>query len=248
MTAAARSGGGWRPPRAGLRRTGVACAAAAALLGGLSMPSTAEAQISIRQQQVERTVTTRPQAQFPLYISYSDCVTDNDFEFTLDLVNIVAGESLGVWVSGEADCTLAMVRSQGNCREIQNFGSLQQVMTIKLSARQLATTLLNTESCDYQGSNTEPQKLSLYFLRYASNDADVQQGNFALWTQSMVDLLGPAAPVNLTVGVGEGQLILSYNLPAPQNDLAGFRYYCDDGNLTAPVETGSGGAGGTGGT
>ncbi|EYF03120.1 hypothetical protein [Chondromyces apiculatus] len=222
---------------------------AAAISGGLA---TAHAQVTIRPTGIERTVETRPQQSYPYYVSYSDCLRDNDFTFTVDLPGLAANEIFSVWGSQDSDCTLKEERTgaSATCVELYSNANPQQAGTkVPLSAKKIVSAVHGSESCNSgSDSNTEPFPARLFFMRYTS--AQAESVTSTEWTQTAVDLRGPLAPVNLEAGIGEKRLIVSYQTLADETDRAGFRFFCDDGSAEAPAggEGGSGGDGGAGGS
>ena len=230
-------------PRRRIAMAGGVLAAAASLAAAGHAQAQTQTTVGVSQD-VERTKETRPQSQYPLYISYNDCKTDNDLVFTVTLTNFDPSNSLEVWVGENTDCRQVDNRVGGNarCKPVFSQSDLQQTMTVQVSAKDVAKAV-GVSDCDDRRNNTAPRPTALYFLYLQTANDETAAG--VEWTESRVDLLGPPAPTNLEVGVGEGRLLVTYD--ATEADVArGFRFYCAEATDTGTTGTTGSGTGGSG--
>jgi hypothetical protein len=213
---------------------------------------------------VSRSVSKRSQDKYPLYVSYADCLSKDVFTFPLTLTNLSTPSqmtSIEVWQTegGSNDCTIITARSgtAPTCKLVhQEAAGAQKSITIKIPSADIANALTSVKACDDTGASTVPRDVRLYFLAIRSSTvgSDVPATDAAVFDKTKVDLLGPAAPTNLTAGVGENSLILSYTA-STEKDKLGYDFFCDegagspvgDGGVDADAGDAATGAGGSGG-
>ncbi len=127
-----------RPRPRGRRHLPRLCAvalAAAALAGGARQ---AGATVTISTD-VKRTELQRSDAQYPLWISREDCLTNNDLEFTLTLSGFSTSDTLAIWVSESLDCLAYSNRDTGTrCKQVSAQSNLDATMVVKVSAKAIA--------------------------------------------------------------------------------------------------------------
>ncbi|WP_437915719.1 hypothetical protein WME73_11575 [Sorangium sp. So ce302] len=211
--------------------------AAAALAGGARQ---AGATVTISTD-VKRTELQRPDAQYPLWISREDCLTNNDLEFTLTLSGFSTSDTLAVWVSESLDCLAYSNRDTGTrCKQVSAESNLDDTMVVKVSAKAIAEAL-GAEGCDSTRASTGAVPLNIYFLRLVSSDQD--NPDHAKWDTSKMDLQGPKPPTGVAAHPGDGRLLVDYKQNEDE-DVQGYYLYCDDGGQSAAASTGAGAAGG----
>lgn len=213
------------------------------LAASLGFPRLAQAQNVSMGIDVTRSESARPVDQFPLYISYDDCISDDTFGFPLNLTNLSVPSqvtSIEVWLTegGTNECTLNSSRAgvAPVCKLVyqQAAGQLKAVV-VEIPARDIANALTGT-GCVDGGANTLPREVRLYFLAIRSSTVggDVPVADAVVFDKAKVDLLGPTAPTGITAGIGENALVLSYT-PSTEQDTLGYQFFCDPGGL-APAE------------
>lgn len=229
-----------RPRPRGRRHLPRLCAvalAAAALAGGARQ---AGATVTISTD-VKRTELQRPDAQYPLWISREDCLTNNDLEFTLTLSGFSTSDTLAVWVSESLDCLAYSNRDTGTrCKQVSAQSNLDDTMVVKVSAKAIAEAL-GAEGCDSTRASTGAVPLNIYFLRLESSDQD--NPDSAKWDTTKMDLQGPKPPTGVVAHPGDGRLLVDYTQNEDE-DVQGYYLYCDDGGQSAAASSGAGAAGG----
>jgi hypothetical protein len=205
---------------------------------GLGLVRSAHAQNITLGIDVTRSVSNRPIDQFPLYVSYADCVSDDILSFPVNLVNLSVPSqmtSLEVWLTegGTNECTLNSARAGlvPVCKLVyqQAAGQLKSIIA-KIPAKDIANALTGS-GCVDTGANTLPREVRIYFLAIRSSTVggDVPVGDAVVFDKTKVDLLGPTAPTDITVGIGENSLSLSYT-PSTEQDTLGYKFFCDRGS------------------
>jgi hypothetical protein len=183
------------------------------------------------------------------YISFKDCIDNIELDFP---VSAASHAGFQVWASATTDCKTALNRTTAGsgCVElVTSFPTGTGKVAIK--ARDLVKQIFNIDgSCIDTSTTTSPRPLNIYFMLSPDN-GDVDASNVYVWANTQVDLLGPAAPTGLSLGVGDHELKLS--LPTNQDsDTLGYYIFCDDGTLggssSSSTTSSSSGTGGTGGT
>lgn len=237
--------------RVGLRRGVAALAALAATLG---LVGAAHAQNVTIGTNVTRTVSKRSADQYPLYISYADCVSEDEFLFPVNLTNLSTPSqitSIEVWLTegGTNDCSLYASRAGlvPVCTLVhQEAAGQQRSTTIRIPSSEVANALTDS-GCDDKGANTVPREVRIYFLAIRSSTvaSDVPATDSVVFDKTKVDLLGPTAPTGIKVGIGDDSLTVSYT-PSTEKDTIGYKYFCDDGSGAAAAGSGGGGGGAVG--
>lgn len=217
---------------------------------GLGVGRPARAQSISLGVDVVRSASARPIDQFPLYVSYADCVSDDVFSFPVNLTNLSVPSqvtSIEAWLTegGTNDCTLNSSRAGlvPVCKLVYQQAAGQSKSVIaKVPARDIANALTTT-GCVDTGANTLPREVRIYFLAIRSSTVggDVPATDAVVFDKTKVDLLGPTAPTDITVGIGENALILSYT-PSTEQDTLGYRFFCDTGEEAPEEDAGGGGA------
>jgi hypothetical protein len=241
----------------------------------LLAPGEARAQsIELNPANVRRSNGFRDQSLNPTWISRADCIGDDRFIFPLVLAGFPVGYSLQVWV-GESGAQCEDINNRtGNtvkCWKVADFTPTStntpeiSIPVRDIIARKIgSTTSTGSESdCDNSSfsSNDTPQPLDLYFLPIQGNTT----GTGKIYS-TKVDLLGPAAPTGVKIGVGENLLVMEWN-QVSSGDITGYQFFCDpppgsegssevrstddpspfEDNCEEGGRSGSGGSGGSGG-
>lgn len=174
----------------------------------------------------------------PWWINYADCLANGTFTFALSLTSI--GDPLEVWV-GNDDCATnrGNTSERGQCWIVARDATPETSTTIEVPMRNVvARRLSNTEvpanvSADVCDDSDEPsgEALTFYFLLVESGKAKFSDS----WTggaqKTGFDVLGPAPPGGIRVGIGESQLAINIDGVDEEDDRASFGAYC------APADT-----------
>jgi hypothetical protein len=191
-------------------------------------------------------------------ISYGDCVADDHYYFRLRLTGY-SGYQLEVW-AGSTDCTANLDVRRGTspqCWLVYSEDPSQDRVTVEVAARDIVAQNKVTDEPNGPGSGTledcnsgiDGQGFTLYFI-LATNSGEVAS-SVAAQFESTFDLVGPAPPTDLEVGVGERRLMLSWEA-STADDVQGYRFYCVPAGEMDTTSTGgasaAGGNGGSGGT
>lgn len=201
---------------------------------------------------VTRNIPSRTSAYNPLWINYSDCQQDAQINFTLTMSEEWKSTTLEVWASTGVDCTDVAQRtgaSPGCWNVFKEAPTTGTSYPVKLLAQDLIGQHKNTEANHGPGTGTiadcdaaatsAPQQLSLFFILVDGSGQTVSSS--APYTSMSYDLLGPDAPTDVSVGVGDTRLVLDWENPNSP-DLAGFEFYCDPAPGGASAPGGSAGA------
>jgi MYXO-CTERM domain-containing protein len=199
----------------------------------------------------------------PFDISRQDCESDETFTFTFAVTPEGNGDVFQVWITdGNVDCSLQDNRDQdGQCTQIGDGEPRDKMESfdLVLATSDIANAVPEINGCVDPGASSNGRSLFVYFL-LVSGSSDAAAGNSAVW-ETVVDLVGPAPPTNLTAGVGdETFLVVSFD-SSTSTDIAGYNAYCSTalsasgaGGATASSSSsassstsGAGGAGGAGG-
>lgn len=238
----------WRAPNAitSIRMPRAATLAAASFAAVLASSPLALAQnITITEQQVDRTKSERPSNKFPFYVSREDCEGGDAFEFLLKLRDFVS--PLEVWVGeGDADCTRNDVRNvtvgTPRCKRIKQVEVNHHTLTVELPSRDIAGALPNVEGCVDKSGLTNPRPMTLFFFFLRSVGGDVAAADVATWTKTQVDLLGPAAPTAVQANVADEKFQVTFTI-SPNTGARRHAVYCAKAGDGAAGGGGSGGAG-----
>jgi len=168
------------------------------------------------------------------WISYQDCLNNENFVFPLNLSNI--NNPLEVWV-GSDNCAELRGRADdhGQCWLVQNVPSPDDPQTVSVPVRSVvnrdlaANTVpgpLGRDVCDNSDDeNGDP--VTFYFMLV---DGGKSIGSVA-WNPTSVggsgfDMVGPAPPGNITIGVGESQLTIGLEDLKEDTTRDGFEAFC----------------------
>lgn len=176
------------------------------------------------------------------WVSHADCVADDIFTFPVDLTSFV-NLSLEVWAG--SDCTNKAKREgdQADCWKLYDSFPSKSTVEVKIRAQDIVAKVKpggpnsgTAADCERTDVPDAGEAVTLHFMLLDSSNelgastADTFGSGF--------DLLGPPAPKGISVGIGEAQLVVSWDAPSA-SDLAGYRLYCDPGE--GPPESGTSG-------
>jgi hypothetical protein len=181
----------------------------------------------------------------PTGINYSDCVANIDLDFALQISNPPAGEELQVWAGPwgnsptNGPCVFSNTR-QSECWPVVRGQVTPETPTTSVSVR--AQDVVNqTASATYVAATSSVCKaqatpgatqLGIYFMFLA---ADGSVDGTAGVYQLPVDTLGPFAPANVTLTIGDGNGTVSWTPPDDATgSIVGYNIYC--------LNTGDGGS------
>lgn len=177
---------------------------------------------------------TRQNADLNKAIALSDCEADGHYSLYLQRTG-GAASTLRVFVSTGNDCSVKDNRTRDKgCIEIHSQADNAANYTLDLYFRDIiaahrtgsARCAAFDEACKQNAcvdeDNGTRKTLTLWFMLDNSSDTAVSQLS---WDTSY-DLAGPPAPTNVTAGLGEEQLTVSWRAPT-DTDLASYRFYCD---------------------
>ena len=173
----------------------------------------------------------------PTTISYEDCSTSNTFAFIITGVDSTL--NLSVWGTGiGADCTNGTTRADSaNCTEVLDVGEISDTTTVTLNSADIAAVRSDITGCADSSSSDSAKTVKLYFL-VNIDDGDVT--NSTSYDVS-VDLLGPAPPTSLSVGVKDDTSLTVGFSTSTSSDIAGYYIYCDDSPTSGDTDgSGSG--------
>jgi MYXO-CTERM domain-containing protein len=211
-----------------------ACVAALGTFAGERLGSAESVTLDIRNVSRE---ARRADDRYPWWISRQDCLDDVKYTFGVVLKDS-SGRNFVVYKSSSLDCTTAENRNEATdpCTLMFEQGSpAAGTLDVEIGAKKLAGG-----DCD---TDLTSAAITLYFMLLDGGATKV--GTHATWTkQTTVDLSGPSAPSDLSVGSGEGALQLSWKEPAA-DDIYGYQFYCSrQGSVGAAGSAGGAGAAG----
>jgi hypothetical protein len=218
-------------------RTSLALRLAAASLAALVA---ADAAAIVLDTSVTRNSERDSSAQ-PFTVSYADCIDGNQFVFILS--DLTAGDTLSLWATGSSDCTDLTTRNDGLCTTlISAFQLSDDTASMRVDSADIANSLSNVSDCVDSGAIDAPRPIKLYFLVDEETDPVSEFATYA----TKVDVRGPAAPTEVTVGLADdGALAVSYTESSSSTDIAGYHFYCEAlGEAPTGGEGGANGAGG----
>lgn len=163
------------------------------------------------------------------WINYDDCVQDDAFSWNVTLSGF-SGSVLEVWVGQGEDCTNSEVRSDGRCWKVFSKTSPTSSETVTIPVRDVvakngpgAGTQADCESTDFAGGID----VAVYFMLIAGDTVNTSTTlQTATGLVMRVDLQGPSAPGGVSAGIGENRLVVKWD-PSEEDDVAGYRVYCD---------------------
>jgi len=170
--------------------------------------------------------TTRPVSQNQTGISYQDCISDQVLQFSVQACGFLSGaDNLEVWVSNSADCTAATDRGkQGGIAQCwpvlppMAIVAADNTQTIQIHVRDIVA---------HQADSPPPTVYSPAGIAACSTQQSFSQISFninfvpvnvsngtgdgtAYQYPIIADMVGPPAPVNLTVGRGDTLLTTNW--------------------------------------
>ncbi|HKO89666.1 MAG TPA: hypothetical protein VJU61_00845, partial [Polyangiaceae bacterium] len=194
------------------------------------------------------------------WISYQDCLNNENFVFPLNLTNTTS--PLEVWV-GSDDCVASRGRDDhGQCWLVQNVPSPDDPTTVRVSVRNVVNHDLDANSvpgplgrdvCD-GSDDLNGEAVTFYFMLVEGGKATGSQS----WNPTSVggtgyDMVGPEPPGNITIGVGESQLSIGLEDLKEDTTRDGFEAFCvpegtlaDPGDFIPDADAGAGVDAGTG--
>lgn len=247
--------------RRGLTKWASIAAAIVALLASPSVRAQLEAGAACKGLNVtigapQRTISARPDAQSPLWVSYADCNSDDVFSFPVTIANTnlpTQAATVEVWTSEGIDCRTAGSRNNvvGStstlCQQVYTApaSSVINNSPLLIPAATIANKVVGVTACNDSSTSTLPHLVTFYFLlirQGVTTDTPVDTKDASCWIQTKVDLLGPNPPASVTAGVGDGAIIVGFDISNQESDTFGYYYYCDDGTPSLlPANTGDAG-------
>ncbi len=228
--------------------------AAFALFVGLLASTASTALADCTSSNVNVSKATRSKASYSVaayafFISREDCVDGDEFTFPYVLSNI-GTQSFEVWVApnSSTDCSLNTSRDNSTgttkCKQVYVNGAPSAFGQVKVKASVIAAAIDGVSGCDFTGSNTAPIPTNIYFMLVAGANTTADPAGVCNWADTSVDLAGPAPPTNVQAGIGDTIATLTYDVGTNQQDVLGYKFYCDPPPGSATT-SGAGGAGGS---
>lgn len=201
------------------------------LLAVTTAPAAALGQsITLQDSAIERTGEQRDSTDFPLAVSRQDCEENVTYSFTVTMKSF-SGLNYEVWVgAGSEDCSVEGTRvTTPTCWMVHEQAANKETTTIEIPAQALLG-ISPAKSIDgalasctpTDESNTERQKMTMYFLLIATGSEEKANDTYEL----EYDLLGPPPPTEISAGVGEQQIPLSWKVDGANTDTSAYRFYC----------------------
>lgn len=179
-----------------------------------------------------------------LWISRADCEAGPDrrgdvFHFPLMLEGNYSSYELQVWVGGMGnDCSEPAARTgqSPQCWLVYKGVPTTNTPTIDIRAQDIVGMHKTTdptngpgsgtvEDCQPEpGSTSAPQEVNLFFM-FISGSGGTIVGNGITWSTRYA-LMGPRAPLGVSAGSGNTQLVLHWT-PSNDANLTGYRFFCD---------------------
>lgn len=201
-----------------------------------------------------RTTALRPTRQKPYWVSYADCVNDDELWFkAVAFTGAFQTFPLQIW-AGSTDCTDQQARTgtAPTCWLVFEGSISYNVSDVKIKSRDIAAKHLNTSAIKGPGSGTRadcdtgvdpPLQLTLFFM-FELNDQI--QGTPATWTQTGLDITRPNPPLNLTASPGETRIHMDWTPIVTDTDVAEYWLFCvPTGTTSAALSTYGADAAGT---
>lgn len=192
--------------------------------------------------------STRPVGLNPDGINFSDCISNMTLQYSVELSGFT-GESLEVWASTGADCSVDTNRGNGGvpeCWYVANEGAINQVAetAVNVNVRvqdivglqqappSTAVLVNETSSACYAQPTSSATTITLFFLPVSGitfTGTDYSQ-------QLTTDLVGPAAPSGVSVGAGDTLFVVDWT-PNDDADTQDYDVFIDpipgEGDATA---------------
>jgi hypothetical protein len=165
---------------------------------------------------------TRQQGDLYWTVRQVDCEDDVSLLFHLN-ANDPSRGTFQVW-AGQSDCTVQENRTGTNpkCWNLYTGRLTDSKPTIEVSARDIARRLDGDGSVNDCRRTDSEFSLNLYFM-HVSGDQTIGTGTqFAM----SLDLVGPAAPTGVSVGLREESLAVEWTASV-STDIQGYRLYCE---------------------
>ena len=204
------------------------------------------ASVVVQDNNVERVIRSHENLK-PWWVSHSDCVGDDVITFPVDLTG-QSGNSLEVWAGKNCTDKVQREGDQATCWKLH--GSFPQKATVDVKVRAQDFVAQKVKDSNSVGGGTDAdcnrtdvppagEAATLYFMLINSNNEMVAQDTF----ESGFDVLGPDAPTDVSAGVGENRLVVSWTASTAE-DRAGYNIYCESstGPGSSPAAGGAAGA------
>jgi hypothetical protein len=191
---------------------------------------------------IQRLYGFRPNVSRRYWISYQDCLNNDAFVFPIGLQD--SSRRLEVWV-GNDDCATARgnTNERGQCWIVSTYdrpSTPQQDAVVpvrNIIAKRFNTldapTGLGPDICEGE-SDPDGEKLTFYFILEQGGKADASTS----WTNGSdgtgFDLVGPAPPREINVGIGENQLTIGVNGVDDEGDRERWEAFCVPEGTEAP--------------
>src|ERR1700733_15307447 len=176
----------------------------------------------------------------PTGINYSDCIANIDLAFSVEISNPPTGEQLQVWAGPWANsptsgpCVFSGSR-QTDCWPVTSTSITPEATTpVSVRAQDIVNqaaagtakyAAANATACKAQATPGVTQ-LGIYFMFLA---ADGSVDGTAGVYQLQVDTLGPFAPANVVLTIGDGNGTVSWTPPDdPSGSILGYYVYCQN--------------------
>jgi hypothetical protein len=229
-------------------RPGRRCLALLALLlcsvtlAGSARAQTATAPV-LNANEIQRVQPYRSTAARRYWISYADCVADDAFIFPIGLQDV--SHRLEVWVGNDDCSTKRGLADRGQCWLVAaNDRPMSPTTNITVPVRNVVRRDLTTtdappsvggvpESVCEGSTDPEGEKVTFYFLLVEGGKSVASDSWDNGEEGTGYDLVGPTAPGNITVGVGESQLAITLRDIGEEADRERFEAFCVPAGTTA---------------
>lgn len=190
----------------------------------------------------------RSQDRYPLWISKADCLADDSYTFVVQVQNL-GSTPLFVFASAAGqDCSDPTTRSGTNarCWKLAEISAQSGATSysITLPVRDIVGGYDTPSSfnpgataavCERTG-NDAPLGVLLHFLPVQAAGGVVAGTGFQ-YNEIKFDLVPPSAPTNVSAGIGDNVLELSWTTSL-STDISGYQFYCDPApGADAPAST-----------
>jgi hypothetical protein len=169
------------------------------------------------------------------WISRADCVAQPQLALNFPIVlTDFLGLGLEVWeTTAGTDCTQPAARTTGSatCSLVYTIAPTSAISSVVIPVRDIVGKQIGAPVSVCNGTSSLSTPVTLSFMLLSGDAAQASTP----WTQTSVDLVGPAAPTDLNLGIGHTLLKASWT-PGGGSDLTGYQFLCD------PPLNGDGGA------
>jgi hypothetical protein len=205
--------------------------------------------------QQDLTEVTRPTALNPTGINYSDCISDMTLVYTVNLSGFT-GQAVEVWVSQNGnDCTQATNRGNNGIADCWLVASLPAVnqpaatnYNIPVRVQDIVGLQQTSPSPTEQvhegpsACSTQPTETAVQFIVYFIPISGNVSSGTGYQQQINADLVGPTAPLNVSIGDGDTVFILNWTANTDA-DTGGYDVFVDpipgSGETEASTTTGT---------